>query len=225
MTIAGAISAALLRRERTGKPSVVDISLLGVAMWILSPDIVASKLVQGSSMPAFSRRSLPNPIVNTYKTSDGRFISLVMLESDRYWPNFCRLIGHPELTDDPRFVDAAARFENREECIAIIDGVFATKTFEQWREILKDAEGVWAPVQKARELHDDPQAIANGYLREVVSAEGTPFTLVANPVQFDEAPADLRPGPDHGQHTEEVLLELGLDWSEIIAHKESGAIL
>ncbi len=226
MTIAGAITAALLHRERTGEASVVDISLLAVAMWILSPDIVAAKLVEGATAtPRFSRKSLPNPVVNTYKTSDGRFISLVLLESDRYWTDFCQHIGRPDLVDDPRFVDAATRFQNREECIALLDEVFATKTFEEWKRIFQTLEGVWAPVQTARELHDDPQAVANGYLREVTSPEGKRFTLVGNPVQFDETPPDLRPAPEHGQHTEEVLLEIGLDWPEIIARKESGAIL
>ena len=85
--------------------------------------------------------------------------------------------------------------------------------------------GVWAPMQTAREVHDDPQSIANGYLPNVVSAEGTEFALVANPVQFDESSPELTHAPDHGQHTEEVLLELGLSWPEIAGHKDSGAIL
>jgi len=80
-------------------------------------------------------------------------------------------------------------------------------------------------VQNARELHDDPQAIANGYLPQLKTPEGTTFALVANPVQFDETAPELTPAPDHGQHTEEVLLELGLSWDDIIAHKEAGAIL
>jgi len=226
VTIAGAICAALLRRERTGVTSVVDVSLLGMAMWMLSPDVVASKLY-GISLGGggFSRKKSPNPIVGTYKTKDERFIALIMLESDRYWADFCRHIGRPDLIDDPRFVDAAARFANGEECVTILDEVFASRTFEEWKEALATAEGVWAPVQTARELHDDPQAVVNGYLREVDPGTGKTFTLVANPVQFDETPPDLRPAPEHGQHTEEVLLELGLSWEDIAGLKESEAIL
>src|SRR4029079_14626779 len=76
-----------------------------------------------------------------------------------------------------------------------------------------------------RELFDDPQVIANGYTPELETADGTKFKLVANPVQFDETEQPLRPAPEHGQHTEEVMLELGLTWEEIAEHKERGALL
>jgi len=228
MTIAGGISAALFSRERTGQPAVVDISLLGLAAWMLSPDIVAAKLfgeVFETKTKQFSRDQLPNPIVNNYRTKDDRFISLMMLESDRYWADFCRHAGRPEWIDDPRFVDAAARFENRKECIHLLDELFASRTLAEWREALATAAGVWAVAQTAREIHSDVQAVANGYLPEVTSEDGNTFTLVASPVQFDESPVELRAGPEHGQHTEEVLLELGLSWEEIAEHKSAKAIL
>ena len=79
-------------------------------------------------------------------------------------------------------------------------------------------------MQSAIELHDDPQAIANGYLLPVERDDGSSFTLVSNPLQFDETPPHLRPAPDLGQHTEEVLLELGMSWEELARYKESGAI-
>ena len=160
-----------------------------------------------------------------YRTGDGRFISLIMLESDRYWADLCQHLGRPELGDDPRFVDSVAHAKNRGECIAILDELFATKTLDEWRAVLATAKGVWAPVQNAAELHTDVQAVANGYLREIDFGDGRQATLVANPVQFDGVSPELTPCPEHGQHTEEVLLELGLDWDAIIAHKEAGDIL
>ena len=225
MTIAGAISAALFRRERDGVGSVVDISLLAVAMWMLSPDIVASKLFEGMKTPSFNRASSPNPLVNVYKTKDGRFLTLIMLEADKFWPDLCRHIGRPELIDDPRFADAASRFENRAECVGLLDETFASATLDEWRERLATVAGVWAPVQTAREIHDDPQVAANGYIPQVDLGEGASIGLVANPVQFDEAPPALRRAPEHGEHTEEVLLEMGISWEEIAAYKESAAIL
>src|SRR4051794_9542814 len=117
MTIAGGIAAALFRRERHGVPSEVDISLLSCALWALAPDVMASKIFNLPKLPTGGgdRFANPNVLVNTYKTKDDRFIMLCMLESDKYWADTCRQIGHPELIDDPRFVDHAARTENRRE--------------------------------------------------------------------------------------------------------------
>ncbi|HMC04655.1 MAG TPA: CoA transferase, partial [Actinomycetota bacterium] len=134
-------------------------------------------------------------------------------------------IGRPELIDDPRFADAATRFENRAECVRLLDETFASHTLAEWRERLATVAGVWAPVQTAREVHDDPQVAANGYIPQVDVGEGQSLGLVANPVQFDEVAPTLRRAPEHGQHTEEVLLEMGVSWEEIAAYKESAAIL
>ena len=106
-----------------------------------------------------------------------------------------------------------------------IDEVFASRTYTEWKERLAKLSGAWAPVQMASELVDDPMVRANGYLARVDREDGQSYDLVANPVQWNETPDVLRSAPEHGQHTEEILLELGLDWDAIIAHKESGAIL
>jgi crotonobetainyl-CoA:carnitine CoA-transferase CaiB-like acyl-CoA transferase len=207
MTIAGGIAAALFHRERTGEPSIVDVSLLGTAMWVLAPDIVATKLL-GFDLPSPDRTQPPNPIVNSYRTKDGRWLFLNMLQPDRFWPDLCRHLGRPDLATDARFADGKVRFENRAECVRVLDAIFAEHTLDEWRTRLATVEGVWAPMQSVRELPDDPQVSANGYLPEVDAGDGKVFTLVANPVQFDEQPDTLRPAPDLGQHTEEVLLEL-----------------
>jgi crotonobetainyl-CoA:carnitine CoA-transferase CaiB-like acyl-CoA transferase len=225
LALAAGIAGALYRRATQGIPSVVDVSLLGTALWNLSPDVTAAGLAGDAGLLRVDWDAMPNPIVNMYRTADGRFVNLVMLESDRYWPEFCQAIGHSEWIDDSRFKDAAARFENARECIALLREVFAARTVDEWRAVLAGVEGVWAVLQTPVEVHDDPQVIANGLLREVDTGEGTTFSLPANPVQFDETPPELRRAPGHGEHTEELLLELGIDWPEIIAHKESGAIL
>jgi crotonobetainyl-CoA:carnitine CoA-transferase CaiB-like acyl-CoA transferase len=225
MAIAGGIAAALLQVARGGEPPVVDVSLLGLAMWQLSPDIVASGLYGGDPMPKFGRSASPNPLVGSYRTSDDRFITLMMLQSDRYWPEFCTLVGRPDLITDERFADGGARFANREECVREIDQLFASKTYEEWKALLAGLSGAWAPVQMASELVDDPMVVANGYLSRVDRDDGKSYDLVVNPVQMDETADALQPAPEHGQHTEEILLELGLDWDAIIAYKEAGAIL
>jgi crotonobetainyl-CoA:carnitine CoA-transferase CaiB-like acyl-CoA transferase len=225
MAIAGGIAAGLVQRATTGEAPVIDVSLLGLAMWVLSPDIVASGLYGGDPMPKFDRSATPNPLVGNYRTSDGRFITLMMLQADRFWPEFCTVIGRPDLITDPRFADGASRFANREACVKAIDEVFASRTYEEWKAALASLSGAWAPVQMPSELVDDSQVKANGYLGHVQRDDGREYDLVANPVQMNETADRLVPAPEHGQHTEEILLELGLDWETIIAHKESGAIL
>lgn len=227
MTIAGGIAAALFARERGGPPPVVDVSLLGFAMWTLSPDIVASKIYGKDPLAQMrgSRDQNPNPLVGQYRTGDDRFLSLMMLQSDRHWPELCERIGRPELVDDPCFSTGMARYENRQECTRLLDEVFATRTLAEWRRAFQGMKGVWAPVQTAAELYDDPQVGPNGYIVDVHREDGVDFPLVANPVMFDEELLDLKAAPEHGQHTEELLLELGYSWEDIAAYKGTGAVL
>jgi len=107
----------------------------------------------------------------------------------------------------------------------VLREIFRSRTYDDWRERLRTLQGVWAPLQTALEVHDDPQVRANGYLEPVTSSSGTEFVLPANPVQFDETPPSVRGAPEHGEHTDEVLLELGLTYDEILEHKISGAVL
>jgi crotonobetainyl-CoA:carnitine CoA-transferase CaiB-like acyl-CoA transferase len=225
MTIAGGICAALFHRERTGEALVVDNSLLSTAMWATGASILAAGMFGISKLPRGDRTAGPNPLVNTYRTGDGRFLSLMMLQGDRFWPELVKALGRPELADDPRFADGATRFENRRECVGVLDEIFATRTLAEWREVLAQVEGVWAPVQTAGELLEDPQAVANGYITELTHSSGTRFRMVPSPLQFDEQPGQLSPAPEHGEHTDEVLQELGLDMDRILDLKVKGAIL
>jgi crotonobetainyl-CoA:carnitine CoA-transferase CaiB-like acyl-CoA transferase len=224
MAIAGGIAAGLLQRANTGEAPIIDVSLLGLAMWMLSPDIVASGLYGGDPMPKFNRAASPNPLVGFYRTKDDRFISLMMLQADRFWGEFCELIERPDLITDPRFADGAGRFENREACVAIIDEVFASRTYAEWKEKLATLSGVWAPAQLPNELADDVQVQANGYLPHISREDGQEYDLVANPVQMNETADQLTPAPEHGQHTEDILLELGYDWDRIVSLKDAGSI-
>ena len=225
LTIAGGISAALFHRERTGEAVTVDNSLLANGVWATGATVLAAGLFGFSRMPRGDRTMMPNPLVNNYKTKDDRFMSLIMLESDRYWADLVTKIGHPELADDPRFVDSVARAKNCQECCVALDEIFATRTLEEWTPVMNTVDGVWAPVQTADELLVDPQVVANGYIREVTSTGGTTFRMVASPLQFDEQPPDLTRAPDHGEHTDEVLEELGLEMDAILDLKLKGAVL
>jgi crotonobetainyl-CoA:carnitine CoA-transferase CaiB-like acyl-CoA transferase len=226
LTLAGGITAALLARERGQQPPVVDVSLLGLGLWNLGFPVVAAKLYEGTSMPPHDPDNLPNPIARAYyQTADKRYLTLVMLESDRFWPDLCKHLDRPDLISDPRFRDAGARRTNSRECIAVLREIFATHTLDDWRLRLDTLKGVWSPVQTALETHDDAQVVANGYLPKIATAEGVELAVVANPVRFNETAARPRAAaPTHGQHTEEVLLDAGFDWDDLARLKESGAI-
>lgn len=226
MSTAGAIAAALFQRSMTGETSTVDVSLLATAMWQVSPLVVASKLFGFSKITSGEDRPMTdNPGVGTYRTADDRHIGLVLLQADKFWEELVTLLGVPELATDERFADAEARKENLEECVAALDEAFGSQPLSHWREVLADFSGVWAPYQTLDELYDDPQVVANGYLPSMTAANGQEVQLVANPAQFDEQHVEITRCPDHGEHTDATLLALGYDWDQLIALKQSGAIL
>jgi crotonobetainyl-CoA:carnitine CoA-transferase CaiB-like acyl-CoA transferase len=222
MALAFGIAAALLRRERTGTGSVVDVSLLATAMWTLSSDVLSA--LQGKRpRAATGRDGAVNPLVRSYPTKDGRHIQLVFLQGDRYWAEFCALIGRDDLIADPRFADMAARGANREECVAQLEAEFSKRTFNEWKGLLARIDAPWAPVQAVEELLDDPQVLDNDYIGEV-NEDGLHYRLPTVPVQFDEKPPALRRSPEHGEHTEAILLGLGYTWEQIAGLKDAGAV-
>lgn len=227
MALAGAVSAALYRRATSGEPSVVDVSLLDVGMWQLQPDIVDGAITEPGTPPppAPDRYETWNPLSQSYRTRDGRFVTLVMIDADRHWADLCERLGAPELATDPRFVDLEARRRNCRACVELLDERFAQRDLDEWCQALEGASGVWAPVRTPAEVHLDPQVQANGYLGHADLGGGATLPLVASPAQFDGAPPQVVRAPEHGEHTEQVLLELGLSWDEIVDLKEQGAVL
>jgi crotonobetainyl-CoA:carnitine CoA-transferase CaiB-like acyl-CoA transferase len=223
MAMAFGIAAALLKRGKTGAGSVVDVSLLATAMWMLSSDLLAA-LNGGEAAPVSGRGPQVNPLTGNYRTKDGRHIQLMFLQGDRYWAPFCHLVGRDDLIDDPRFADLAARRANSAACVAELDAVFAGRAFAEWKQLLAELDAPWAPVQSVREVIEDPQVIANGYVGEVALDGGQGYRLPTVPVQFDEQAPPLRRAPEHGEHTEALLLELGYDWDRIAELTDQGVI-
>ncbi len=223
LTLAGAISAALFARERTGEAPVVDLSLLGMGMWAMGMAIAGS-LAQGTVWQPLPRVPETNALAGTYRTQDGRFIALVCLQAFRHWPELCRVVGHPEWQADPRFATAELLQQNSADCAALLDALFASEPLDHWRRVLAPFSGVWEVVQDTLEITRDPQVEANGLLARVEAGDGSSFRLVANPVQFDETPAGTTRAPEAGEHTEEILLELGFDWDRIGALRKEGVL-
>jgi crotonobetainyl-CoA:carnitine CoA-transferase CaiB-like acyl-CoA transferase len=142
--LAGGIAAALFQRERTGQGAIVDVSLFGSGLWALQPTIAGAHASGQDRLAPLDRRRPANPVWNVYRTSDGQFLALSMLEGDRHWPGFCEAVGRPELIADERFVTADAREANNEACVEILDELFAARTLAEWKEILGRQDGPWA---------------------------------------------------------------------------------
>jgi crotonobetainyl-CoA:carnitine CoA-transferase CaiB-like acyl-CoA transferase len=227
VNLAFGISGALFRRQRTGEGATVDVSLLATAMWMLGSDVLAA--LQGRFVPTgpattTERQFPPNPLTANFRCADGRYLALCCLQPDPHWPNVCRALGLAELVDDPRFATIEARAENRQACVEALEAAFATRTLAEWSEAFREEKFPWGPFQRVTELVDDPQVVANGYIGEML-VDGTPIAMPTGAVQIDGAPAALRQGPGHGQHTELVLQELDYDWDDIIRLKEGGVVL
>jgi crotonobetainyl-CoA:carnitine CoA-transferase CaiB-like acyl-CoA transferase len=225
LVFAGGIAAALLGRERTGEPSVVDSSLLGTAMWFNAPAITSSKFPPGQRMfQAAPSRSDLHWTSSTFQTADGRFVMLSMLgDQQNEWLDFCAHIDRPDLADDPRFATVADRAASSAVLVGLLDEVFAARTYAEWGQVLVTLRGVWAPVQTAAEMHDDPQAVANGMVTDVDYAGGT-LSLVSPPVMFDAEPDRATRAPEFGEHTDEVLASAGYPAEAIAKLRESGVV-
>jgi crotonobetainyl-CoA:carnitine CoA-transferase CaiB-like acyl-CoA transferase len=224
MNLAGAIAAALYRRQRDGHAPVVEVSLYGTGIWWMAQAVTAGAV--GVTREFRTRRNPFNALVNYFPTKDERWVCLVFLQADRWWPDLCRHLDRPDLIDDPRFSTVTGRTENVAECTQVLDEIFSQRTLDEWRHVLGDLEGVWAPVLSPAEVGEDPQAMENGYLPAVDKGDGRVYRGVASPARFDEVPVGtLRGAPEHGENTEAILLELGLGWDEIVGLKERGAVM
>lgn len=222
--LAGAICAAIAKRALTGEPSTVDVSLLGTAMWSMQR-FIAQSTMDGTQR--FPRPHAPKPhnvLVHNYRTADGRFVALCMLQADKYWPGFCEAAGRPDLAADPRYATASLRQENIESCYADMRALFASKTLTEWREVLSRQDGQWDVVQDVGELHRDVQVQANDLLQTVDYGDGTTIPLVAVPMLFDGKPMPARRSPDLGADSDAVLAQLGYDEDAIIDLKVKGVV-
>ncbi|MCX5999011.1 MAG: CoA transferase [Chloroflexi bacterium] len=223
--IAGAIAAALFCRERTGVAQKVEVNLYHMAVWGMMFDI-GTALNQGVNLKQTDRRTVTNALWNCYKARDGKWVMLVMPQTDRYWPSFCRAVGKPDWEKDPRFDSHMKRMQENLYLIAALDQIMGSKTAAEWEAIAQEFDLVLGRIQTPVEVANDPQAWENGFFTELQYAPGVSFKTVNSPVKFSKTPATVRSlAPELGQHTEEILLELGYNWDNLAAFKKEGTIL
>ncbi len=217
LALVSGVLAALRVRDRDGVGQEVSVNLLHTGFYILGND-VSCALASGRQPPAHDRHRARNPLWNHYETKDGRWLFLVMIESDRYWPALCEAIGREDVRADARFADAVARYRNAEALCALLAETFASRTLADWEQHLAGRPLIWSPVRTVAEAVDDPQARATGVFTEVDHPVAGRYETVAPPVRLSShAMRGERPAPPLGADTEDALRDAGLGEEEIAA--------
>ena len=221
--LAGAVCAALLCRERTGRGQRVDVSLVRVGVYMMGWDVnLAVRL--GMPIVPYDRFHAINPLITCYRSADGRWFWLLLLQADRHWADLCRSIEREDLLSDARFANIELRRNNGPALVEELDGVFQAKTLAEWGTVFDEHNVWWAPVNSIYEVVNDPLVRAAGAFVDVPGPDG-PVPSVSTPADFSHTPWQPQGlSPETGQHTEEVLLEMGYDWEQIVALKERGVI-
>ncbi|MDO8473022.1 MAG: CoA transferase [Dehalococcoidia bacterium] len=216
IVLAYGILVALYAREKTGEGQHVDVSLLGAQTWYGQLGLQRA-LFSGKVPKRVSRSRLGNPLYNVYEASDAKWLVLAALQSQRFWGSFCKVLGIPDVENDPRFTGIPERSTNAEELTKVLDKVFKLKKRDEWLRLLESIDMPCAPVQDYGELATDPQMIANENIIDYIHPTVGPVKLVANPVRLSKTPWQMKsPAPEFGQNTEEVLLDLcGYSWEEL----------
>ena len=209
------ILAALRTRDRTGEGQIVAVSLLHVGFYILGND-AANALATGQDPPRHHRDRARNPLWNHYRTRDDRWLFLVMIESQRYWADFCAAISREELRDDPRFADAIPRYRNSEALCGALAEHFATRTLAEWEVALDAKRLIWSPVRTLSEALYDEQARANGVFAPVDHPVAGRYETVTAPIRLSAHPMPgARSAPALGADGEQILAEVGMTAEEI----------
>jgi len=208
MTMAAAVCAALLARERTGTGQLVTTSLYRQGAYTVSFDL-NTYLMSGQPIAIGQRETMGNPCMNNYAAADGRRFWIVGLEPERHWPALCRAVGRPEWRDDPRFADARARAGNSTMLVAALDEIFATRPLDEWAEVFAgEPDFFWSPINTLEDVVADEQFHAAGGIVDVPDGDAA-VPMVATPADFHGTPwAPRSAAPELGQHTEEVLADL-----------------
>lgn len=214
LALVSAILAALRQAERTGEPQTVETSLYEAAVWTQATDYSVTA-VDKAPLRKRARHEQLSPTANRYPCGDGSWIAFNMPEPF-WWPRFCDALGKPEWKEDERFKEARDRYRSMESLVPMIDEVFMSRTRDEWGAVMDEHGIIWAPVLGVHEVAADPQAEAIGLFPEIEIANKGRYRTVRIPMQFHDFDAlPGKPAPELGEHTADVLSQLGYDQASI----------
>ena len=215
ITASHAAITALFARDRNGGGVEVEASLLGSALWLMHANLVQTSLT-GHDLDTGFDRTRQAFARTTFRCGDGKWIIGTNHPEERFWEAFCQALGVPEMAHDERYSTQQARRAAGPELIKIFDEIFLTRGQEEWLERLRGAGMLFMPVNTVTDVLAHPQALDNGYVRDVEHPFLGRIRLPGYPVTFSGYPAGpSRPAPGLGEHGDEVLAELGYTEAEI----------
>ena len=221
---ASGILAALLKARDTGKGTLVESSLVRSAAYAVGCDY-GTWLRYGRIARSRPREEAIVAVNNYYMTKDENWLFLNGRPNEPDWPDIARAIGREDLIEDERFGSLRDRRSNGVALIAMMDEAFSKKTLDEWKPILDEAGLIWSPVQTFEQAFEDPQMHAAGVYVDMPKADGTSYKNIASPIRFGDESSDPKgPLPEIGQHTLDVLTELGVDEETRQSYLEAGII-
>ena len=222
ISLAAGIMAALYKKQITGEGDKVTVSLFHTALYGMGMMVTTSQY--GNEMP-ISRAEPNSPLMTTYRCKDNKWIQLALIQYNKWLPKFCDVINRKDIMEDDRFNDISVMPLHVNEMVEIVEKAMLEKTLDEWSVLLDAADLPFEKVQSCEDLLTDEQAWANDFLFKTTYANGNEGVLVNGPVKFKTMGIkEYSPAPRIGEHTEEVLRELGYNDDEISAMVSSQAI-
>jgi len=223
-TMSSGIMAALFARERTGKGDIVAISLYGTAIWMMGSMILRAQPKYGERFP--QKRDEANPFITQYRCGDGQWVTLTVIEYARYCDALYKTLGIYDEVTALGVTDYQSMQQHKAQVIKLMEKAFANKPMAEWLELLAAENIVVGKMNHFRDVSEDEQAWANGFIEEYRTPNGETCVMPCTPIKLASLQQEAsRPAPLSGEHTAEILGELGYSEQDIKEMMETKAVL